>query len=211
MSEDIKTINRATMHRLLKQEPDHDWLQYLKPHEFARDDIGNEYPKVIGLRRLANIRGIKDMHIQHLDTVEIRTKNHGNVPFVSVAVRIEFADGVVSADVADCYQANCSKYGNFPASTAVSRAIGRAIARSFNIERVLEEIDPVSTADSAFLDTNAKAGSNELTIIKTMCKSRKLKIDDQLRALFGSETKPLEELTSGDASRLIKFINDGKV
>jgi len=203
-----KEITREAMHKLLNEEPGHNWLQYLKDDEFAKDDKGHLHPKVIGLRRLANIRGIKNMEVGGGVTA-IKTLQLGVVPLAYVNVRIEFIDGEVTADGADCHQGNCSLYGHHPYATAVSRAVGRAIARAFNIERVSEEMDPL-TSDDTYADPKAPVSDVQKSIIKSMAKNRKLDLQQKIDALFPDKKKTIDKLTSGDASRLIRYINDGK-
>jgi hypothetical protein len=202
------TITRATMHGLLEREPDHDWLQYLKPSEFATDERGKQHPKVIGLRRLANIRGIKDMDIGGGVTT-IKTAKIEASPMAWVTVRIEFEDGAVSSDGADCHRGNCSLFGHHPFSTAVTRATGRAIARAFNIERVSEEMDPLTAADT-FADPASEAEDMQKSVLKSMAKTRKLDLQQRIDALFPGKNKTIDNLTSGEATQLTRYINDRK-
>jgi len=203
-----KEITREAMHKLLKEDPGHDWLQYLKEEEFAKDEKGHQHPKVMGLRRLANIRGIKNMDVNG-GMSTIATKQLGTVPLAYVNVRIEFSDGEVTADGADCHKGNCSLYGHHPYATAVSRAVGRAIARAFNIERVSEEMDPL-TSDDTYGDPKQPASDVQKSILKSMSKSRKIDLQKKIDVLFPDQEKNVDSLKSGDVSRLIRFINDGK-
>ena len=203
----VPTITQSEMHGILEEEPDHDWLQYLKPNEFAVDERGKRHPKVVGLRRLANIRGIKDMDVGGgLSTIKTAKVSS---PIAWVTVRIEFADGVVSSDGADCHEGNCSKFSHHPFSTAVTRAIGRAIARAFNIERVSEEMDPLTAADT-FADPDSEAEDMQKSVLRSMAKTRKLNLQEKIDARFPNKGKTIKNLTSGEATILTRYINDGK-
>lgn len=206
-------LTQETMHRILKEEPSHNWLQYLTNDEFTGEGK-DKAPLLKGLRRLANIRGIADMTIDNLGVAVFKSTQHAGseLPMAYVSVRIVFADGAVVADAADAHWGNCMNYGNFPVATATSRAIGRCIARSFNIERAAEEMDPMTPYD-AFGDPKELIADIQIKGIKAMAKVRKLKVDDILEALFPhkkAEDRKLEKLTSQEATKVSRYINDRK-
>jgi len=209
MTDEAKIIDRETMHRLLKEEPDHDWLQYLRDDEFVVDDRGKRHPKVAGMRRLANIRGIADMDVDG-GISTIKTKKIESSPIAYVTVKIRFFDGTVSADGADCHEGNCTLFGHHPFSTAVTRATGRAIARAFNIERVGEEMDPLTSADT-FADPEHPIEDMQKSVLRSMAKTRKVNLQEKIDALFPGQGKNIDNLKSGEATSLTRYINDGKV
>jgi len=211
-------LTQEKMHRIFKEEPDHNWLQYLRNDEFEGEGR-DRAPVLRGLRRLANIRGIVEMNVDNLGVTIYRSTKYTakenettEIPFAYVSVRMKFADGVEVADAADCHWGNCMKYGNFPVATATSRAMGRCIARAFNIERAAEEMDPMTPYD-AFGDSNELISDLQIRGIRTMAKVRKLVLDDVLEALFPKKKpadRKLEKLLSSEATKVSRYINDRK-
>lgn len=212
-----KELTQDEMHRILKEEPSHDWLQHLRGNEF--DGEGKDKAPILkGLRRLANIRGITNMKIDHLGVTTYHSTKYEKgktteIPLAYVSVRVKFADGVEVTDAADCHYGNCMKYGNFPVATATSRAMGRCFARAFNIERAAEEMDPMTSHD-AFGDPDELINDLQIKGIKTMAKTRKLDIKEILETLFPKKAtakRKLEKLSSIEATMVSRFINDRKV
>jgi hypothetical protein len=207
MSE-TKTISREQMHKILELGKDHNWLQYLRDDEFAPGD--DKIPLLHGLQRLANIRGIRNMQIDNVGVTTYSSRKYNtDIPLAFVSVRIEFMDGHVTANAADCHIGNCSDLGNFPTAVASSRAIARALSDAFNIKHVKEELDPL-TADDAFGDGDEKASDLQMRGIKSMAKMRKLDVGEQIKALFNREDLTLESLSNREATKLMTFINNGK-
>jgi len=211
-----KELTQDEMHKLLKEEPSHDWLQYLRSDEF--DGEGKDKAPILkGLRRLANIRGIVEMRIDNLGVTSYQSTRYKKgetveIPLAFVSVRVKFADGIEVSDAADCHYGNCMKYGNFPVATATSRAMGRCFARAFNIERAAEEMDPMTSHD-AFADPDELISDLQIRGIKTMAKTRKLDIDEILETLFPKKTtakRKLEKLSSIEATKVSRYINDRK-
>jgi len=211
-----KELTQDEMHRILKEEPGHDWLQHLRGDEFEGEGK-DRIPILRGLRRLANIRGIIEMHIDNLgvtiyQSTKYKKDETTDIPLAYVSVRMKFADGVEVADAADCHQGNCMKYGNFPVATATSRAQARCFARAFNIEHAAEEMDPM-TPDDVFGDSNDLISDLQIRGIKTMAKTRKLDMDEILETLFPNkkpEVRTLKKLSSFEATKVSRYINDRK-
>ena len=92
------------------QEKNVDWQSQLKPEEIYRDEKGNEFVYLNGLRRLAQLKGIVTQTCQ-LNTVVLRKPDSGiEYPFVQAVVSVTFEDGKTFTDAADAHTYNLTDF-----------------------------------------------------------------------------------------------------
>ena len=196
----------------LVDEAKTDWQSQLQDNEIYRDEKGNEFVYLNGLRRLAQLKGVVDQTCV-LNTVVLRKPDNGTeYPFVQAVVSITFEDGKTFTDAADAHAYNLEGFTKaYPTTMAKNRAEARAL-------RVALGINLVSKEELGADDASIGAMSNEITtaqerVIKNLMKTRKVKnaMDVIKNATTRADVVELSELTNSEAKVAIKYLNDIKV
>lgn len=209
------------------------WLERLHKEEIVEVD-GKPCPKLCGLRRLAKpFIAAEDTCVNKIDMVRREVKRTlkryelnadgklvvvgahevvgtDHLPYASVTFTVQLEDGRIFADSADAYLGNCNDFGNYPTAVASARAEGRVLRKVLGIaEHVYEEL-------------SSKDAIEELTSAEDMpiAVEQKKAIETALTKLDGVSMREMletvslatniDDLTSAEAVKAIRFLNDKK-
>lgn len=188
------------------------WQDKLKPEELYKDDKGNEFVYLHGLRRLAAEKGIVAQTCQ-LNTVVLKKPDTGvEYPFVQAVVSITFEDGTTFTDAADAHTYNLTDFVRpYPTTMAKNRAEARALRVALGINLVSKE-ELGAGEDAAALMSNEITTAQE-RVIKNLMKTRGVKnqMDVIKNATAREDVVDISELTNKEAKVAIKWLNSKKV
>jgi hypothetical protein len=168
---------------------------------FSNDGKITEFVLLKELLRLANERGIKTRRVQF---------HPCNLPAPSAACtfEIEWSDGETSVGSGDCWPENSDPaFGAYPYAMAESRAMARAIRFGLNISMCSWEEVSNKTMTNTSKDAKSPITDSQIKVIAKIADRKKVEIEELLKEGTRKVTK-LEELTTGEASNFIQYLNN---
>lgn len=175
------------------------WQEYLLK-QLTKDELVDEYPKLNGLRRLAEIY-VGD--IISIDSDVRETANSANnykctvvvgITFISDGHEIHF-DGEADADS----QNTENQYSKYPTAVAGSRAESRALRRALRLSRCSAEELEGFVNDYEMKEKGGLSASQSV-VIKNLCKRLDINVDKLVE-------KEKIELTYKGAQQFLEILN----
>ena len=156
--------------------------------------------------RIARIRGIKSITPQ-----VIETGPDGGARYACVSTAVTFKDGETYGGSADSSVRNTDDiFALYPVCMAENRALARALRFGLGINMCSKEEISSKTISNATTDPETSIQPAQISAIKNICKKKKINTTD----LLGCGSRPVEELddlTTGEATSLIRALNDGTI
>lgn len=183
---------------------DPEWSDYLMSKLVGDelDDKGN--PKVVGLRRLANLV-LGDIVENVTRTLQSPHPENNSTAVVECMLRIRFEDNDIRTftDVADGSPSNCnSVFSKFPTAMASSRSEGRALRKALNIRIVCaEEVDD----ETQRTEPIKLATEQQKNFIKNRSQENGIDVDKLLKH---ENLKELNDLSYLQAAKLNQKVNN---
>jgi len=207
-----------------------DWMSKLSADEIFNSQKG-PMPRLHGLRRLARPFILsEESKVNSLTVVpreyvrELSNTNgegavmsvheevgHHHFPMASVTFNITLKDGRTFSDSADAFYSNCEELALFPTAVASARAEARCLRKVLGIrEHAAEEIVEKDAAEELTPDDDSKIKSEQAKLIDKMLKSQDVTLKDLLENVTTREVFSVEELTTGEARKALRILNDLK-
>lgn len=207
-----------------------DWMSKLREDEIFNSDKGPA-PRLHGLRRLAKpfilteeskVNALVVVPRQH---VRILTNSNGegaimsqheeigthNFPMASVTFNITLKDGRTFSDSADAFFSNCEQLGLFPTAVASARAEARCLRKVLGIrEHAAEEIVDKDPGEELAPDDDSPIKPEQGKLIDKILKSLSMSLKELLQEVTTREVFSVEELTTGEARKALRLLNDHK-
>lgn len=214
-------------------EPDldtEDWMGKLKEGEVFNSAKGPA-PRLHGLRRLAKPFILKEEskvnqliivpreHIQELtskngddDVMSVHEEiaTH-NFPMASVTFNITLKDGRTFSDSADAFYSNCEELALFPTAVASARAEARCLRKVLGITaHAAEEIVDKDAGEELAPDDDSPIKAEQAKLIDKILTSLELSLKELLEGITTREVFSVEKLTTGEARKALRILNDLK-
>lgn len=207
-----------------------DWMSQLREDEIFNADKGPA-PRLHGLRRLAKPYILaEDSKVNALIVVQreyvriLQTRNgEGNVmsesdqvgthnfPMASVTFSVTLLDGRTFSDSADAFFSNCEQLGLFPTAVASARAEARCLRKALGIrEHAAEELVDKDAGEELAPDDDSPIKPEQTKLIDKMLKALDTNLKELLEAITTREVFSVEELTTGEARKALRLLNDQK-
>jgi len=207
-----------------------DWMRQLKDDEIFNAEKGPA-PRLHGLRRLAKpyilseeskvnaLIVIPREHIRPLETkngeghVMSQSEVVGthNFPMASVTFNITLRDGRTFSDSADAFYSNCEQLGLFPTAVASARAEARCLRKVLGIrEHAAEELVDKDAGEELAPHDDTAIKPEQAKLIDKMLKSLDLTLKELLTEITTREIFSVEELTTSEARKALRLLNDKK-
>jgi len=189
-----------------------DYQDLLEDSEIYRDERGDEFVYIKGLRRLAKMKGVVKEKFTPSVAVLKRPDTGAEYPFVQVSYEVEFKDGTVWSDCADAHTFNVTgMFRAYPTAMASVRAEGRALRKALGINMVTKE--ELGASNDAIGEMTGEITPAQKTLIKKLVKSKKV---TSLREFFDEvgvkdSAQSVEDLTNSEAKSVISALNKRKV
>ena len=206
------------------------WMSRLREDEIFNSKNGPA-PRLHGLRRLARpyvmaeeskVNALVVVPRQHIVTLQ-NTNGEGDVmsrheevgthnfPMASVTFTIVLTDGRVFSDSADAFYSNCEELGLFPTAVASARAEARCLRKVLGIrEHAAEELVDKDAGAELAPDDDSPIKPAQAKLIDKMLKSLGMTLKELLEAVTTREIFSVEELSTGEARKALKLLNDHK-
>lgn len=206
------------------------WMSKLREDEVFNGKKGPA-PRLHGLRRLAKpyilreeskVNGIMIVPRQHVLTLE-NTNGDGavmsrheelathNFPFVSVTFTITLRDGRSFSDSADAFFSNCEELGLFPTAVASARAEARCLRKVLGItEHAAEEIVEKDAGEELAPDDDSSIKPEQAKLIDKMLSQLEMTLKELLETITTREVFTVEDLTTGEARKALRLLNERK-
>lgn len=206
------------------------WMSKLNEDEIFNSDKGPA-PRLHGLRRLAKpfilsedskvnaLIVVPKEYVRQLETtngeddVMSKTEVVGtyNFPMASVTFSITLRDGRTFSDSADAFYSNCEALALFPTAVASARAEARCLRKVLGIrEHAAEEIVDKDPGEELAPDDNSPIKPEQTKLIEKILKSIDMSLKDLLEEITTREVFSAEELTTGEARKALRLLNDHK-
>ena len=206
------------------------WMSKLNEDEIFNSEKGPA-PRLHGLRRLAKPFILKEdsrvnalivvprEHVRKLET----SNGEGDVmsqsdqvgthhfPMASVTFNITLRDGRTFSDSADAFYSNCEALALFPTAVASARAEARCLRKVLGIrEHAAEEIVDKDPGEELAPDDNSPIKPEQTKLIEKILKQVEMSLKDLLEEITTREVFSAEELTTGEARKALRLLNDYK-
>jgi len=207
-----------------------DWMSKLNDDEVFNSAKGPA-PRLHGLRRLAKpyilredskVNALIVVPRQHIQRLE-NTNGEGAVmsvhqevgthhfPMASVTFSITLVDGRTFSDSADAFYSNCEELGLFPTAVASARAEARCLRKVLGIrEHAAEEIVDKDAGEELAPDDDSPIKAEQAKLVDKMLKSLDMTLKELLEGVTTREIFSVEELTTGEARKALRLLNDHK-
>tara|TARA_R110002096_G_scaffold374382_1_gene568085 strand:- start:3131 stop:3952 length:822 start_codon:yes stop_codon:yes gene_type:complete len=214
-------------------EPDldtEDWMGKLNEGEVFNSAKGPA-PRLHGLRRLAKPFILKEEskvnqliivpreHIQELtskngddDVMSVHEEiaTH-NFPMASVTFNITLKDGRTFSDSADAFYSNCEELALFPTAVASARAEARCLRKVLGITaHAAEEIVDKDAGEELAPDDDSPIKAEQAKLIDKILTGLELSLKELLEGITTREVFSVEKLTTGEARKALRILNDLK-
>jgi len=185
---------------------------------FTEGELIDGRPVVAGLRRVAElVLG----QIVYSGPVQVfppqRDDHHGRA---TVVFKVEFASGIISADVADCWEGNTDDmFCAFAVATASTRAEVRALRKALRLKGVAaEEISSKNTAEivrnlsrlkesnDGDFDESGRMSDAQYNFIDVKCKQLDINGEHLLKEVFSVDNN--RKISKKVASDVIDRLNE---
>lgn len=211
-----------------------DWMSQLREDEIFNADKGPA-PRLHGLRRLAKPYILKEeskvnaLIVVPRENVDgkpytLKTCNGGgevmsqseqlgihHFPMASVTFSITLQDGRTFSDSADAFYSNCEQLGLFPTAVASARAEARCLRKVLGIrEHAAEELVDKDAGEELAPDEGSPIKPPQAKLIDKMLKSLDTNLKELLEEITTREVFSVEELTTGEARKALRLLNDKK-
>jgi hypothetical protein len=206
------------------------WMSKLNEDEIFNGSKGPA-PRLHGLRRLAKPYILtEDSRVNALIVVpreymrELETANGEgdvmsktqvvgvhNFPMASVTFTIKLVDGRTFSDSADAFYSNCEVLGLFPTAVASARAESRCLRKVLGIrEHAAEELVDKDPGEELAPDDDSAIKPEQTKLIEKILKTLEMSLKDLLEEITTREVFSAEELTTGEARKALRLLNDYK-
>lgn len=212
-----------------------DWMSKLEEHEVFNGPNGPA-PRLHGLRRLAKPFILsEESRVNSLTVVqreyvrELETKNgEGHVmstsqvvgqhhfPMASVTFLITLQDGRTFSDSADAYFPSIGgdeskAVGLHPTAVASARAEARTLRKVLGIkEHAAEELVEKDAGEELAPDDDSPIKGGQAKLIDKILGQLDMSLKDLLEEVTVREIFSVEELTTGEARKALRLLNDRK-
>ena len=206
------------------------WMSQLRDDEIFNSDKGPA-PRLHGLRRLAKpyilreeskvnalivvpkeyVRALQTTN--GVDDIMSKTEVVGtyNFPMASVTFNITLRDGRMFSDSADAFFSNCEALALFPTAVASARAEARCLRKVLGIrEHAAEEITDKDPGEELAPDDDSPIKPVQSKLIDKILQSLDMSLGELLEKITTREIFSVEELTTGEASKALRLLNDYK-
>lgn len=227
------TPEEVTPEEVPEIEPDldtEDWMGKLNEGEIFNSSKGPA-PRLHGLRRLAKpfiqaeeskVNQLLIVPRQHVQ--ELTSKNGDddvmsvheelalhNFPMASVTFNITLKDGRTFSDSADAFYSNCEELGLFPTAVASARAEARCLRKVLGIAaHAAEEIVDKDAGEELAPDDDSPIKAEQAKLIDKILTSLELSLKELLEGITTREVFSVEKLTTGEARKALRILNDLK-
>ena len=208
-----------------------DWMEKLSEDEVFNGKDGPG-PRLKGLRRLAkpfiqaedsrvnalivvpkeNIRTLQTYNSQGdlMSTTEEVGRQH--FPMASVTFSVTDVYGRTFSDSADAYYSNCNELGLYPTAVASARAEARVLRKLLGISaHSAEEMSDKQADEELAPDDDAPAKAEQVKLIEKMLANlEEYSMKDLFEEITIREIYSVSELTTGEARKSIRILNDRK-
>lgn len=234
-AEDIKEVFGEAREEVIDEDvkPDLDtenWMSQLNEDEIFNSDKGPA-PRLHGLRRLAKpyilseeskVNALIVVPKEYKRTLETsngeddvmsKTEVVGtyNFPMASVTFNITLVDGRTFSDSADAFYSNCEALALFPTAVASARAEARCLRKVLGIrEHAAEEIVDKDPGEELAPDDDSPIKPEQTKLIEKILKQIDMSLKDLLEEITTREVFSAEELTTGEARKALRLLNDHK-
>lgn len=206
------------------------WMSKLEEGEIFNSDKGPA-PRLHGLRRLAKpyilteeskvnaLIIVPREHVRILETTNgednVMSKTEvvsvHNFPMASVTFTIKLRDGRTFSDSADAFYSNCESLGLFPTAVASARAEARCLRKVLGIrEHAAEELVDKDPGEELTPDDDQAIKPEQAKLIDKILKSIDLSLKELLEEITTREIFSVEELTTSEARKALRLLNDKK-
>lgn len=207
------------------------WMSKLTEDEVFNGPDGPA-PRLHGLRRLAKPFIIREeSRVNQLIVVPreivrtVQTFNsenelvgiteqigHHHFPMASVTFFIEDINGRTFSDSADAYYSNCNELGHFPTAVASTRAEARALRKLLGIKQhAAEELATKEAAEELAPEDDSPIKPEQAKLIdKILGSLTDFSLKNLLEMITIREIFTVEELTTGEARKALRLLNDQK-
>jgi hypothetical protein len=207
-----------------------DWYSKLKEDELFNGPEGPA-PRLHGLRRLArpfvksersNVNALIVVPRQATKVLEHKNGDgvimsfnevicSQNFPMASVTFYIELKDGRTFSDSADAYYMNCNELGLFPTAVASARAEARVLRKVLGIKQhAAEELTDKDAGEELAPDDTSPIKPEQIKLIERMLQQSETTLKDILTNITTREVFAIDELTTGEARKALRTLNDLK-
>lgn len=234
MEEELVTTDEdLTQEETEEVVPDLDtenWMSKLREDEIFNAAKGPA-PRLHGLRRLAKpfilredsrVNALIVVPREHTRTLQT-LNGEGNVmsqseqvgthnfPMASVTFSITVQDGRTFSDSADAFYSNCEQLGLFPTAVASARAEARCLRKVLGIrEHAAEELVEKDAGEELTPDDDSPIKPEQAKLIDKMLKSLETTLAELLQEITTREVFSVEELTTSEARKALRLLNDQK-
>jgi hypothetical protein len=207
-----------------------DWMSQLRDDEIFNSDKGPA-PRLHGLRRLAKpyilceeskvnaLIVVPREYTRTLQTAngedDVMSKSEvvgtHNFPMASVTFNISLRDGRTFSDSADAFFSNCEALGLFPTAVASARAEARCLRKVLGIrEHAAEEMVDKDASEELTPDDDQSIKPEQAKLIDKILKTIDLSLKELLEEITTREIFSVEELTTSEARKALRLLNDKK-
>lgn len=207
-----------------------DWMSKLQEDEIFNSNKGPA-PRLHGLRRLAKPYILSEeskvnalIVVPRENTRVLSTRNGGgdvmsesevigihSFPMASVTFNITLQDGRTFSDSADAYYSNCEALGLFPTAVASARAEARCLRKVLGIrEHAAEELVDKDPNEELAPNDDSAIKPEQTKLIEKILKSLEMSLKDLLEDITTREVFSVEELTTSEARKALRLLNDYK-
>jgi len=212
-----------------------DWMSKLREDEIFNVKNKGPAPRLHGLRRLAKpyilredskVNALIVVPRENVDGVmyTLQTRNGAgdlmsqsdqigihHFPMASVTFTITLQDGRTFSDSADAFYSNCEQLGLFPTAVASARAEARCLRKVLGIrEHSAEELIDKDAGEELAPDEGSPIKPPQTKLIDKMLKTEDISLKELLEAITTREVFSVEELTTGEARKALRLLNDQK-
>ena len=194
----------------------HDYIMAL----FEENELIEGRPISAGLRRVSEL--VLGRIVSSGPTQVFPPKDDNGIGRATVVWKVEFEDGTMFSDVADCWEGNTDDtYCAYAVATAATRAEGRALRNALRLRTVAaEEVTKKNTASivrgisqSKSMDNtqgeyedNSRMTDNQANFIDVKCKQLNVDGSKFFKEVFKISTS--RKITKQQASNAIEKLND---
>ncbi len=207
-----------------------DWYSKLAEDELFNGPEGPA-PRLHGLRRLARPfikcerSQVNALVVVQRQTVKELSHRNGegdlmstsevmgvhNFPMASVTFFIELKDGRIFSDSADAYYMNCNELGLYPTAVASARAEARTLRKVLAIKQhAAEELSDKDASEELAPDDSSPIKPEQIKLIERLLSQSDGTLKDILANITTREVHSIEEITTGEARKALRILNDTK-
>jgi len=207
------------------------WISKLREDEVFNGDEGPS-PRLHGLRRLARpyilsersqVNALLVVPRQVVKTLEHKNGDgnlmstsdvlsNQNFPMASVTFYVTLKDGRTFSDSADAYYLNCNDLGLFPTAVASARAEARTLRKVLGIKQhAAEELTDKDSGEELAPDDDSPIKPEQVKLIERMLTQQSdITLKDVLTNITTREVFAVDDLTTGEARKALRTLNDMK-